>query len=45
MTDLECFKIESLAITHLLKCAFEDWAISTVELTTELKELRKELKE
>ena len=45
MTDAECFKIEMLAMSHLIRCSFDDWAITTFETSKALKQLRKELKE
>lgn len=43
MSDLECYQIQMLTIAHLIRCAFDDYALSTIELGNSLKELRKEL--
>ena len=45
MNDDECLKIEISACAHLLRCAFDDWAITTSETSKALKQLRKELQE
>lgn len=43
MTDLECYQIQASAIAHLIKCIFDDWSLSAIELGDSLKELLKEL--
>ncbi len=45
MSDLECYQIQMFAIAHLIRCAFDDYALTTIELGNSLKELRKELTE
>ena len=45
MNDDECLKIEISACAHLLRCALEDWAITTYETSNALQHLRKELQE
>lgn len=42
MTDAECLKIEMSAWAYLIRCAFDDWAITT-STSKALKQLRKEL--
>ena len=44
MTDAECLKIEMLVVSYLIRCAFDDWAITTSETSKALKQLQKELK-
>lgn len=45
MTEAECLKIEISAWSYLLRCIFEDWAITTYETSNALQHLRKEIKE
>lgn len=45
MTDAECLKIEMLAVSYLIRYAFDDWAITISETSKALKQLRKELQE
>ena len=41
MNDEECSQIQAKAIIHLICCAFDDYRITTLELDTALKELKK----
>ena len=43
MTDAECLKIEKSAWSYLLRCIFEDLAITTYETSNALQYLQKEL--
>lgn len=40
MNDLDCFIIQSFAIAHLMQCAFDDFALETIETTKALTELK-----
>lgn len=40
MTDDECFKIEMLAVSYLIRCGFDDLTIATFETSKALKGLQ-----
>lgn len=38
MTDKDCLIIQSKAIAHLLRCGFDDFSMSALDLANSIKE-------
>lgn len=37
MTDKDCLIIQSMAIAHLLRCSFDDFSMSSLDLANTIK--------
>ena len=44
MSDEECLQIQAKAIIHLIRCAFDDFRITTLETKNVLIELKGRIK-
>ena len=43
MTDNDCLIIQSMAIGHLLRCSFDDFSMSALDLANTIKDSFKEV--